>query len=76
MHLIEKVHVGDAATEAFVFDEIISEEGLHRVSLLHDHELGGERRTMLRTRPSFVLLSCESFAHHGSFPTGLEHCVK
>ena len=76
MYLVEKVHVGEATTETFIFDEIIPEEGFHRVSLLHDEKLGGERRTVFRTCQSFVLLSYESFAHHGSYLTRFEHSVR
>ena len=43
MQMVEKVDVGGATCEAFIFDEIVFEEWLDRIALLNNEELK-ERR--------------------------------
>lgn len=37
--MIEKIDVGRAAGEPFIFDQVILEEGFDRISLLNDQQL-------------------------------------
>ena len=53
--MIEKIDVGRAACKAFIFDEIVFEEGLDRISLLNDQQL--KERTSTSGTRDLVLFS-------------------
>lgn len=76
VQMIEKVDVGGAAAEAFVFDEVVLHERLDRVALLHDEQLNATTDVCERRSGRVRLPSCRRFARCESFVRALERFAK
>ena len=57
--MIEKIDVGRAAGEPFVFDQVVFKEGFDRISLLNDKQLK-ERMTTSAIR---ILFAFDTYFH-------------